>query len=157
MATFVGEALGADGDAVPPGTRVEAYVGDARCGVTSTRRTGSFSGYTLAISGPDARPGCERGATLSFRIDGQTAGQTATNDPGSTARPSTPPCASARTRPRSVVTDDEAGLGRREPRGGGDLVGRCRPADGQALTSRASRSTSVSPGKRDIGVSTVPA
>jgi pimeloyl-ACP methyl ester carboxylesterase len=87
VGTFVGEALGADGDYVPPGTRVEAYVGDARCGITSTRRTGSFSGYTLAVSGPDARPGCERDATLSFRIDGETAAQTATNDPGTHTSP----------------------------------------------------------------------
>ena len=70
-----------DGAHVPPGARVEAYAGSVRCGVASLRRTGSYSGYILAVVGPDSVAGCERGATLTFRVDGQPAAQTAVNDP----------------------------------------------------------------------------
>ncbi len=79
-AQFIGEVLDGDGRYVPPGTPVEAFVGGVRCGVTSTRRTGSFSGYTLAVAGPDAVPGCAAGAEVSFEVDGRRAAQTATND-----------------------------------------------------------------------------
>jgi hypothetical protein len=82
VASFVGEVLGADGRYVAPGTRIEASVGDTLCGVTSTRRSGSFSGYTLTAVGPDDVPGCEPGATLTFRVDGETAEQTAPNVAG---------------------------------------------------------------------------
>lgn len=75
-----GEVFNRNGEHVPPGTRVEAYVGDVRCGVASTRRTGSYSGYILDVVGPDSVAGCERDATMTFRIDGQRAEQTAVND-----------------------------------------------------------------------------
>jgi hypothetical protein len=55
-------------------------VGRVRCGVASTRRTGSFSGYSIAVAGPEAVRGCRRGAEVSFRVDGRRAAQTATND-----------------------------------------------------------------------------
>jgi pimeloyl-ACP methyl ester carboxylesterase len=87
VASFVGEVLGADGEYVPPGTRVEAYVGDTRCGITATRPTGSFSGYSLAVAGPDTVPGCTSGATLAFRVDGEPATQTASNHPGDGTSP----------------------------------------------------------------------
>lgn len=80
--SFVGEVLGASGHYVPPGTRIEAFVADVRCGEASTRRTGSFSGYTMVVAGPDAVPGCTTGAPLSFRVDGQPVMQRATNDIG---------------------------------------------------------------------------
>ncbi len=77
---FFGEVFGRDGERLPPGTRVEAFVGDVRCGVASTRRTGSFSGYILAVVGSDSVAGCRRGAALTFRIDGQPAAEAAVND-----------------------------------------------------------------------------
>jgi pimeloyl-ACP methyl ester carboxylesterase len=79
-AEFFGEVFNRDGERLPPGTRVEAYVGDVLCGVASTRRTGSYSGYILAVVGPDSVAGCDRGAALTFRIDGQPAAETAVND-----------------------------------------------------------------------------
>jgi pimeloyl-ACP methyl ester carboxylesterase len=81
-AAFVGEVYDRRGRHMPPGTRVEAYVGDTRCGVASVRRTGSFSGYTLTVVGPDSVPGCEPGAELSFRLDGRPAANTAVNARG---------------------------------------------------------------------------
>jgi hypothetical protein len=78
-AAFVGEAYDRRGRHMPPGTRVEAYVGDTRCGVASVRRTGSFSGYTLTVVGPDSVAGCEPGATLTFHLDGRPAANTAVN------------------------------------------------------------------------------
>jgi hypothetical protein len=46
------------------------FVGNTRCGIASIRRTGSFYGYTIAVAGPDSIAGCERGAPLTFRING---------------------------------------------------------------------------------------
>ncbi len=78
---FSGEVYTRAGDRLPPGTRVEAFVGGVRCGVASTRRTGNFSGYILAVVGSDSVAGCDRGATLTFSIDGSRAVETAVNDP----------------------------------------------------------------------------
>jgi pimeloyl-ACP methyl ester carboxylesterase len=80
-AEFGGEAYDRRGRHLPPGTRVEAYVGGTRCGVSSVRRTGSFSGFTLAVVGPDSIPACARGAPLAFRIDGRPALETTVNEP----------------------------------------------------------------------------
>jgi hypothetical protein len=79
---FAGEVFDRRGRHLSPGTRIEAYVGNARCGVGSVRRTGNFSGYLLAAVGPDLVAGCERGAVLTFRIDGRRAADTAVNEPG---------------------------------------------------------------------------
>jgi hypothetical protein len=38
------------------------------------RRTGSFSGYILGVVGSDSVPGCDKDATLTFRVDGKPAG-----------------------------------------------------------------------------------
>lgn len=51
-------------------------------GVTSARRTGSYSGFSLDVVGPDAIPACALGATLTFRVDGQPVSDTAANDVG---------------------------------------------------------------------------
>jgi pimeloyl-ACP methyl ester carboxylesterase len=80
-AEFGGEVYDRRGRHLPPGTRVEAYVGETRCGVGSTRHTGSFSGYILAVVGPDSVPQCERGAPLTFRIDGRLAVESTVNEP----------------------------------------------------------------------------
>ena len=79
-AGFAGEVYRRDGTQLGPGTRVEAYVGETRCGVASVRRTGNFSGFSLNIAGPDAVSGCVSGATLTFRIDGRPAIDTKVNN-----------------------------------------------------------------------------
>jgi pimeloyl-ACP methyl ester carboxylesterase len=79
---FSGEVFAPDGRQLPGGTRVEAFVGATRCGVASVRRTGSFSGFVLDVVGPEAIPGCTRGATIAFRVDDEPAPETSVNDPG---------------------------------------------------------------------------
>ena len=83
---FAGEVYTPAGRHLPSGTRVDAYVGTTRCGVTSVRRTGSFSGFSLDVAGPDSVPGCTRGATITFRVGGRPAGDTAVNEPGRSGR-----------------------------------------------------------------------
>jgi hypothetical protein len=85
-AQFGGEVFRPDGHQLPAGTRIEAYIGTTRCGVTSVRRTGSFSGFSLDVVGPDSIPGCVRGATITFRVDGRPAPDTAVNQPGESTR-----------------------------------------------------------------------
>jgi pimeloyl-ACP methyl ester carboxylesterase len=80
-AVFEGEMFRSDGRQFPAGTRVEAYVGDHRCGVASTRYSDNFAGYILNVVGPDAITGCTRGATVTFRVDGLPALETAVNQP----------------------------------------------------------------------------
>lgn len=75
-AEFTGEAFGRNGLPLPAGTRVEAYVGGTRCGVASVRSTSAFTGYILAVVGPDAVAGCTRGVRLTFRINGRPAADT---------------------------------------------------------------------------------
>ena len=79
LTVFSGEVYDGDGSEVASGTRVEAYIGQDRCGVGSVRRGNDFSGYILAVVGPDAAPGCELGASVEFRIDGRPAAETAVN------------------------------------------------------------------------------
>jgi hypothetical protein len=76
---FRGTVTGADGTTPPAGTVIEAYVGDVLCGVTSLR-SGDFEGYSLIVAGPEAIAGCSEGASVAFRIDGETALQTGIND-----------------------------------------------------------------------------
>jgi hypothetical protein len=78
---FNGELFARDGTKLPPGARVEAFVGSTRCGIASTRRGGSFSGYVLAVVGPRSIPGCTAGAKLTFRVNGKPAVETSVNDP----------------------------------------------------------------------------
>jgi hypothetical protein len=76
-----GEVYQADGQRVPPGSRVEAYIGDTVCGVASIRTSGDFVGYSLDIVGPDSIPACASGATVSFRVDGAPVNETTINSP----------------------------------------------------------------------------
>lgn len=78
---FFGEVYLSDGSHAAAGSRVEAYIGDTVCGVGSIRNNGSFSGYLLSVVGPDAIPECLAGATITFRVDGRTANETALNSP----------------------------------------------------------------------------
>jgi hypothetical protein len=71
-----------NGRQLPGGTRIDAYVGATRCGVSSVRRTGSFSGFIMSVVGPDSIPGCARGGTITFRVNGRLALDTAVNEPG---------------------------------------------------------------------------
>lgn len=82
-AEFGGSVYRPNGRQLPAGTRVEAYVGETLCGVAAIRRTGSFSGFSLSVVGPDSIPGCTAGATITFRVNGQRALDTAVNEPGS--------------------------------------------------------------------------
>ncbi len=84
---FVGEVYDRGGDRLPPGTRVQAFVGEVLCGVASVRRTGNFSGYILDVVGPDSMAGCDDSATLTFSIDGQPAIETGVNNPGHSGGP----------------------------------------------------------------------
>jgi hypothetical protein len=81
-AEFGGQVFRPDGRQLPGGTRIDAYVGSIRCGVATVRRTGSFTGFSLNVVGPDAIPGCTRGGTITFRVNGRRALDTATNEPG---------------------------------------------------------------------------
>ncbi|MDP9236118.1 MAG: hypothetical protein M3P30_01740 [Chloroflexota bacterium] len=72
------------GVSLPVGTSVEAFVGETLCGKSSVRG-GEFVGYILVVAGPDAVPGCSKGATLVFRINGQPANETSVNDLGAGA------------------------------------------------------------------------
>ena len=46
------------------------------------RRVDNFDGYMLNVAGPASVPGCTQDATLTFRINGDLAVQTAVNDLG---------------------------------------------------------------------------
>ena len=82
VAEFTGAVFGADGRELGPGTRVEAYVDGTRCGVASVRRSRDFTGYILAVVGPESIPECTRGSALAFHINGQPAAPTnAVNTP----------------------------------------------------------------------------
>ena len=72
-AEFTGTVRRRDGTELPPGTRIDAFVRGTRCGTASMRSTADFTGYILAVVGPDSIPGCTRGAPLSFRVDGRPA------------------------------------------------------------------------------------
>jgi hypothetical protein len=73
VAQFQGGAFAAGGRALPAGTRVEAFVGRTRCGLASVRSTQDFTGYIISVVGPDAIPGCTRGAPIEFRLNGRPA------------------------------------------------------------------------------------
>jgi hypothetical protein len=79
---FAGQVFRPNGRQLPGGTRIDAYVGSTRCGVASVRPTGSYAGFSLNVVGPDAIPGCTRGGTITFRVNGRRALDTATNEPG---------------------------------------------------------------------------
>jgi hypothetical protein len=79
---FAGEVFTPDGRQLPGGTRVDAYIGTTHCGVTSVRRTGSYSGFSLDVVGSDSVPGCTHGSTITFRVNGRPTLDTAINEPG---------------------------------------------------------------------------
>lgn len=81
---FRGSVLDSSGETMPPGTVIEAYVGETLCGVSSLAPVVmGFAGpetYAVRVVGPESVPGCEEGVEVSFRVDGETAEQTGVND-----------------------------------------------------------------------------
>jgi hypothetical protein len=82
---FAGEVFDRSTRRLPPGARVEAYIGKTRCAVATTRRIENFVGFSIDVVGPDSIPGCAAGATITFRIDGRAVRETAINQPGQEA------------------------------------------------------------------------
>lgn len=78
---FSGEVYLSDGERVPIGSLVEAYVDDTLCGVASIRSSDGFTGYILSVVGPDSNAGCRAGAAITFRVDGAPAVETGVNSP----------------------------------------------------------------------------
>lgn len=78
-ARFAGSVL-VDGQQPPAGTVIEARVGDASCGVTSTFTFGSEMRYAVDVESldPGASPSCGTdGATVTFLIGGKLANESA--------------------------------------------------------------------------------
>ena len=76
----------ADGEMLPGGSVVEAFIGGTLCGETSLRYADATEGYyTLIVAGPESLPACAEGAPIEFRIDGKPADGTAINDLGAGA------------------------------------------------------------------------
>ena len=86
-AKYWGVVLDAAGEPMPPGTFVEAFVGDTRCGwytlpvvqMASVSPNGEAASYAIHVSGPELLPDCTRGAAVSFRVNGETVAQTGIN------------------------------------------------------------------------------
>jgi hypothetical protein len=79
---FAGEIFDARNRRLPPGARVEAHIGETLCAVATTRRIDNFTGFSIDVVGPDSIPGCAIGATITFRVDGRDANETAVNQAG---------------------------------------------------------------------------
>jgi hypothetical protein len=79
---FAGEIFDARKRRLPPGAHVEAQIGETRCAVATTRRIDNFTGFSIDLVGPDSIPGCAMGATITFRVDGRNAHETAVNQAG---------------------------------------------------------------------------
>jgi hypothetical protein len=74
-----GRLFDADGNELPPGTVIEAYAADVLCGIASLGDE-TEGIYTLIVAGPEGVAGCDEGATLRFRLNGEMAIETAVND-----------------------------------------------------------------------------
>jgi hypothetical protein len=79
---FAGEIFDARSRRLPAGARVEAYIGETLCAVATTRRIDNFTGFSIDVVGPDSIPGCAIGGTITFRVDGRDANETAVNQAG---------------------------------------------------------------------------
>jgi pimeloyl-ACP methyl ester carboxylesterase len=81
---FAGSVLDASGESLPTGTVVEAYAGETLCGVSSLAPLpmgpGDPTTYVMGVAGPESVEGCDAGADVSFRVNGQPVEQTATSD-----------------------------------------------------------------------------
>jgi hypothetical protein len=79
---FAGEIFDARHRRLPPGAHVEARIGETLCAVATTRRIDNFTGFSIDVVGPDSIPGCAIGATITFRVNGRDAHETAVNQAG---------------------------------------------------------------------------
>jgi hypothetical protein len=79
---FAGEIFDQRNRRLPPGAHVQAYIGKTLCAVATTRRIDNFTGFSIDVVGPDSIPGCAIGATITFRVDGRDAHETAVNQTG---------------------------------------------------------------------------
>jgi hypothetical protein len=79
---FAGEIFDARNQRLPPGAHVEARIGTTLCAVATTRRTDNFTGFSIDVVGPHSIPGCEIGGTITFRVEGRDAHETAVNQAG---------------------------------------------------------------------------
>ncbi|MDP9238426.1 MAG: tannase/feruloyl esterase family alpha/beta hydrolase [Chloroflexota bacterium] len=81
---FFGTLLDSKGNALGPGTTVEAYSGDARCGAYAVPAVKMMfddpQDYELSVASAGIVPACAKGATVSFRVNGKETGITALND-----------------------------------------------------------------------------
>ena len=77
---FKGHVVHRDGTRLQGGPVVEAFVGDTRCGVTTIRRDAE-AWFTLLVAGPQVT-GCAKDGRITFRVGGNGAAETATNDLG---------------------------------------------------------------------------
>lgn len=87
-ATFFGR-VSVEGATVPPGTEIRAFVDGTDCtqpGGSGTFDDAGVSRYLVDVMHETQSPGCGRtGATVTFTIAGQSAGQTATWNSGPVA------------------------------------------------------------------------
>jgi hypothetical protein len=79
---FAGEIFDPANRRLPPGAHMEAHIGTTRCAVATTRRIDNFTGFSIDVVGPDSIPGCAIGGTITFRVDGRDARETAVNQSG---------------------------------------------------------------------------
>jgi hypothetical protein len=79
---FAGEIFDARHRRLPPGAHVEAHIGKTLCAVATTRRIDNFTGFSIDVVGPDSIPGCAIDATITFRVNGRNARETAVNQAG---------------------------------------------------------------------------
>jgi hypothetical protein len=79
---FAGEIFDARHRRLPPGAHVDARIGETLCAVATTRRIDDFTGFSIDVVGPDSIPGCAIGATITFRVNGRDAHETAVNQAG---------------------------------------------------------------------------
>jgi hypothetical protein len=78
---FIGEAHRRNGDVMPLGTKVEAFVGKTRCAQSSIRRADDWVGFIMSVAGSESVPACAAGATLTFRVNGRPAVESIPNSP----------------------------------------------------------------------------
>jgi hypothetical protein len=70
-----GAVLDVDGALVPPGTSIDAYIGEALCGRTSIppadMQFGAPDEFSLFVAGPGTRAGCDAGGEMRFEVNGE--------------------------------------------------------------------------------------
>jgi hypothetical protein len=78
---FSGSVYDQNGEYVPAGSKVEARIGDAVCGVATVRKGDEFFGYIMSVSAPSAIPDCKRGGQITLQVDGRPVQESLRNLP----------------------------------------------------------------------------